>query len=513
VDDLKKESSGVDLQNRARRIGLIAGPVAALLFHIFIDLDPARPQIGNTAAVVILMAIWWITEAVPLWLTALLPVFLFPFFGIMPGKKVSSLYFNHVIFLFLGGFMVALAMERWNLHKRIALKILLVLGANPKGILLGFMAGTWFLSMWVSNTASTMLMVPIVLAVVLKLEDTIGKEETSRYSTGLFLGIAYSASIGGVATLVGTPPNPILVKIFSINFPGAPEITFASWFAFAFPVSVIFLSFAWLYLSRIFKPAAPIAFDRNDFRKEYDSLGPMSFEEGVVFTIFVSLALLWLSRGDISFASFTLPGWSNIFSNPSFITDGTIAIAMASLFFIIPSKAKPGEMIADSEMIQRLPWGIILLFGGGFALASGFKESGLSEWLGYRLGGVGIFSPKTIVFSISMVCTFLTELTSNTASAQIILPILASLAVALKVHPLLLMVPATMAQSFAFMLPVATPPNAIVFGSGRIRIIDMVKAGFALNIIGVVIITIAAFTLGPIVFDIDLSVFPPWATP
>ncbi|MDH5542819.1 MAG: SLC13 family permease [Nitrospinota bacterium] len=498
-------------QNPVRMWGLIGGVVASVLFLLLFDLDPAHPEITRTAAVVLLMAVWWITDAIPLWATALLPVFLFPFFGIMSGKKVSSLYFNEVIFLFLGGFLVALCMERWNLHKRIALKILLFFGANPRGILLGFMTATAFLSMWVSNTASTMLMLPIIIAVILKLEESVGVAPIKKYAVGLLLGTAYSASIGGVATLVGTPPNPVLVKVFAINFPQAPEISFASWFAFALPVSVAFIAFVYFYLAWFFKPGTEISIDKEEFQREHDELGKTTFEEKVVFAVFTSLAILWLSRADINIGTVSIPGWANLFPNPSDVNDGTIAIAMATIFFLVPSKALPGERIADWDMVQKLPWGIILLFGGGFALASGFKDSGLSTWLGNQLASLHEFNPVTIVATISLMSTFITELTSNTATAQILLPILASLAVAIKLNPLLIMLPATMSVSFAFMLPVATPPNAIVFGAGRIRIIDMAKAGLILNIAGGIIITAAAFILGPIVFGIDLGTFPDWA--
>ncbi len=457
------------------------------------------------------MAIWWITEAVPLYLTALIPVVLFPALGITDGKTVSAQYFNWVIFLFLGGFMVATAIQRWGLHRRIALRILLLFGVRPRTVLAGFMAATAFLSMWISNTAATMMMVPIILAVIVKFEDIAGGEATRRYSIGLLLGVAYAASIGGTATLVGTPPNPVFVKIFAISFPGAPEISFAQWFVFALPIALFFLVVVWAYLGIFYCSAAPVEVDIEEFRTQYRELGPMSFEEKWVMAIFTALAVLWITRSGISIGDLNIPGWSSLFMAPGFFNDGTVAIAVASILFLIPSRAEPHTRLIDWDAVKDLPWGIVLLFGGGFALAFGFKDSGLSMWVGERLAYISFLHPVLIIAIICLLCTFLTELTSNTATAQILLPVLASLATAIEVHPLVIMIPATLAFSFAFMLPVATPPNAIVFGAGRITIADMAKAGLLLNLIGVVILTVASFTLLPLFFDASLSNFPDWA--
>ncbi|MQY79056.1 MAG: DASS family sodium-coupled anion symporter [Bacteroidetes bacterium] len=490
-----------------KKLGLITGPVASLLLLVFYDLAPENPLVTYTASVALLMAVWWITEAVPLAVTALIPVALFPLFGIMNGKEVSSLYFNHVIFLFLGGFMVALAMQKWNLHKRIALVTLMIFGVKPRRILLGFMISTAFLSMWISNTATAMMMLPIALSVIISLEEILGQNVVRKYSIGLFLGIAYSASIGGIATLVGTPPNPIFTQILVITFPGAPEISFSKWFFFALPISIIFLFITWSVLS-LFFCKVKFRLSREVFSQQYKQLGKMLYEEKVVLAVFIFLALLWLTRSDLKIGEFTLPGWSGIFPYPKYINDGTVAISFALLLFIIPAKRKP--RIMNWETTKQLPWGIVLLFGGGFALAGGFKESGLSEWFGNQLIGLGEFSPTFLIGSICFMITFLTELTSNTATVEMVLPILASLSIAIVKNPLLLMVPATLASSFAFMMPVATPPNAIIFGTGRIRIIDMVKAGFFLNLIGVLILTIGILILG-FLLEIDPGQMPDWA--
>ncbi|MBU0763411.1 MAG: SLC13 family permease [Bacteroidetes bacterium] len=489
-----------------QKSGLILGIVSGMIILIFFNPDPERPQVTATAAIAILMAIWWITEAIPLAVTSLIPVVLFPVCNIMDGKAVSSAYFNDVIFLFIGGFIVALAMQRWNLHKRIALITLIIFGVRPKRILLGFMVSTAFLSMWISNTAATMMMISIALSVIINLESTLGEKPTKKYAIGLLLGTAYSASIGGIATLIGTPPNLAFLKIYTISFPEAPEISFLQWMIFALPVSVFFLFVAWGFLSLLFC-RVNFFLDREIFRKQYRDLGKISYEEIIVLTDFLLLALLWLSRADIRIGNFIIPGWSGLFSNPEYINDGTVAILLSLLLFIIP--AKKASSIMNWDTAVKLPWSIVLLFGGGFALATGFKESGLSEWFGSQLAGLENFPTVLIIAALAFMITFLTELTSNTATAQILLPIIGALAVSIEKNPLMLMIPATLSCSFAFMLPVATPPNAIIFGTDRLRIIDMARVGIILNLIGIVIVTIAIYLLGGFL-NID-SIIPGWA--
>ena len=500
---------GVPSGTRMQKIGLIAGPVLAILLLLFFDLDPGRPAVTRMAAVALLMAVWWMTEAVPLAATALLPVVLFPVLGIMDGRKVAPIYFNHVILLFIGGFMVALAMQRWNLHRRIALRVLLWCGVRPRRILLGFMISTAFLSMWISNTATTMMMVPIVLAVVMKLEE---RNPRGRLATGLFLGVAYGASIGGVATLVGTPPNLSFARILNIHFPDAPEISFSGWFLFAFPISVLFLIVAWLLLSYLYAGGRQAkTFDQSVLRDQYKALGPLSYEEAVVLADFVLLAFLWLFRNEIRIGDAVIPGWSGLFPDGGFLNDGTVAMGMALLLFLVPSRSPAADKLLDRETVSKLPWHIVLLFGGGFALATGFKDSGLSMWFGHGLAGLGALHPMLLVAILCLTITFLTELTSNTATAEMFLPILAALGVAIQVDPLLLMIPATLSCSFAFMLPVATPPNAIVFGTDRVRMTDMVRVGLILNLTGVAIIAGAIYTLGESALGIEFARLPVWA--
>ncbi|MEN8247772.1 MAG: SLC13 family permease [Bacteroidota bacterium] len=493
-------------------VALVIMPILFVATVLFVDLEPGEPQITYTLAIAILMAVWWITEIIPLAITALLPVVLFPLFGVMDGKSVSSAYFNHVIFLFIGGFIVALAMQKWNLHRRIAIKILSFTGSSPARILLGFMFASGFLSMWISNTATAMMMVPILLSIIAKLKDYLDKDQLDKYSIGLLLGVAYGSSIGGIATLVGTPPNLSFARIFQIMFPEAPEISFSAWFLYAAPISIVFFIITWVYLYQRFKPK----FDKQklegvEFKSQYRELGKATFEERAVFVVFVTLAVLWLTRNGIEIGAFSVSGWSALLKTPKFINDGTVAITMAMILYLIPSRANKGKRVMDWEATTKLPWNIVLLFGGGFALAGAFKESGLSTWVGEQLSGASVLHPVLIILAICLTVTFLTELTSNTATIEMLLPVLAGLSVSIGVNPLILMLPATLSASMAFMLPVATPPNAIVFGSNRIRIMDMAKTGLILNLIGAVIITLFTYYWGTWIFDFDVHMLPDWA--
>jgi sodium-dependent dicarboxylate transporter 2/3/5 len=477
-------------------------PIIAILIIVFQPLAAATSA-NNMAAVALLMAVWWITEVVPLAVTALLPVVLFPFLGIMDGKETSSTYYNHIIFLFIGGFIIALALQKWNLHKRIALKILMLTGTSPAKILLGFMLATAFLSMWISNTATTMMMLPILLSVLGNLEELFGKEKLKNYSIGLLLGVAYSSSIGGIATLIGTPPNPIFAQIYEINFPENPEISFSQWMLFALPLSIIMfgIMFSLLYLlfakgqSRIWKNQLSVNFD-NEYRK----LGKASYEERLVFIIFITTAVLWMTRSALDIGDFHFVGWASLLPFPKYLNDGTVAVMMSFILFLIPSKQNRGKALMDWEMVKKMPWGIILLFGGGFALASGFKTSGLSLYIGDELQSLQSLHPLIIIFVVSTIMIFLTELTSNSSSTTMILPILATLAVSTHIHPLTLMLPATFAASMAFMLPVATPPNAIVFSSNRLKIKDMARTGLMLNIVGIIVISLWTYFFAPSFF-------------
>ena len=470
-------------------------------------------------AVTLLMAILWIGEGTSLAVTALLPLVLFPLFGILPSKLVALNYSNHLIFLFLGGFMIAMAMEKWNFHKRLALWIISLVGTEPQRIILGFMVATAFLSMWISNTASTMMMLPVAMAVVRQIaldaslngeKNTVTRETTEKgLGLVLMLGLAYSASIGGVGTLIGTAPNIVFAGLYKNMFPDNPEISFFDWMVLAIPIVMVFIPLVWVYLCRFVSPL-PLkkisAGSHEIIQRELEDLGPINRAEKIVAMVFCLTAFLWIFRQPISMGVFTLPGWSGLFEQAKYLHDSTVAMAMGILLCLIPVNGTQGMelngkrewFILDWQTVQsKTPWGILILFGGGFALASGFGATGLDNWIGSKLTHLAGMPLWMVVLSICLSVTFLTELTSNTATTTMILPILAMAAVAASVHPLLFMIPATLSASFAFMLPVATPPNAIVFGSGWVSIPKMSRAGLFLNLLGASIVTgVVLFLVG-----------------
>ncbi len=541
------------------RIGLWLGPTVFALTLLFVDLEPGNPAVTRMLAVILLMAIWWITEAIPLAATALLPIVLYPLLGIMRGREVpagnlvelaegvlpgdidiifpnvADQYMDWVILLFMGGFMIAVAVEKWNLHRRIALHVLRIIGGQPHRLVLGFMIATGFLSMWLSNTATAMMMMPMGLSLVLLYED-LNKQtlagggeipaNAGNFSLNLLLGIAYSASIGGFATLIGTPPNGVLVTQLGQLFPEAPDITFSAWMLFALPLSMVYMLIAWVLLTRfIFPLPKDTPFSGEGFiDREISKLGPMSVEEKRVAWVFFSVAVLWMTRKErLLGEEIDLFGWSyyldslltNLGGSPVgyMIDDGTVSIAMALTLFIIPAGKQVGGRLMDWDDAKKIPWGILLLFGGGLAIAKGFSTSGLSDYVAMQLGEMlGGASPLVIVMSTVAFITGLTEVASNTATISLSLPIMASLSQAIEAHPLLLLIPTTLAASCAFMLPVSTPPNAIIYGSGRVPIIKMVVAGIWLDLLSVLLLTVFVYTAGHFTFGV-LGELPAWALP
>ena len=504
-----------ETRSRGQRIGLWLGPLLFLLM-LLLDLEPGRPEVTRMAAVAVLMATWWITDAIPLFATALLPLLLFPILGIGRTGETAPIYFNSTIVLFLGGFMIALTMEKWDVHRRIALWVIRAVGGGPARIVLGFMLAAAFLSMWISNTATAIMMVPVGLAVILRMEEQFGRDRTRAFSVAIMLGIAYACSAGGIATLVGTPPNLSLQRIFAITFPDAPHISFGVWFVMALPIAALMLGFAWILITRVFfRVPEDVSVDREVVESEMRKLGPVGFEERVILAVFATTAVLWVFRAPIEIGPLTVPGWSALLPYGELLDDGTVAITMACILFLIPTRS-PGAQsatIMGSDVVRRLPWNIVLLFGGGFALAHGFQATGLARFIGEGFSGLSTVPPLVLILVICLTMTFLTELTSNTATTEMVLPIFAAVAVATGVHPLLLMVPATLSASCAFMMPVATPPNAVVFGSNRVRIAEMARAGLFLNLIGAVVITLIFRALGPLLFGIEPGVLPDWAVP
>ena len=497
----------------SQKVGLLLGPFLFVV-TLFLKLDPSNPTVTRMAAVAVLMATWWITDAIPLSATALLPLVLYPVLGIMKTGDCAPIYVNSTIFLFIGGFMIAVTMEKWRLHKRIALWVIRRIGGGPSRIVLGFMIAAAFLSMWISNTATAIMMVPIAMAIILQLEERYGEDACHPFTVALMLGIAYACSLGGLATLVGTPPNLSFARIFEISFPDAEPIAFGQWLMMAFPITLVMLSIVWLLLTRVFfRFAASFDVDSKVVRREYAALGRMSFEERAVLVVFAATAIGWIFRKDLVLGMLTSPGWSRLGPRADLIDDATVAVAMAMILFFIPTRSPQadGRTVMGVDVFRKIPWHIVLLFGGGFALAQGFRETGLSEFIGIRFAGLEGVPPYVMVVLTCGGLTALTELTSNTATTEMILPILASVAVAIKTNPLLLMIPATLSASCAFMMPVATPPNTIIFGSGRITIAEMARVGIAINLIGVLIISVLFFFLGTAVLEIDPASMPTWA--
>ncbi|MBL9153162.1 MAG: SLC13/DASS family transporter [Verrucomicrobiales bacterium] len=521
------EENPAETPSRTKQIGLWLGLAAFVAFLAGPELSPDHPAVSRTAAVAALMAIWWITDAIPLAATSLLPLVLFPLLGILKGKDTAPIYINETIFLYVGGFMIALAMERWQLHKRIALSIIRLLGGSPPRLVLSFMLASALLSMWISNTATAIMMLAIGLAIVAEEERRFGRERTRPLSVSLLLGIAYGSSCGGMATLVGTPPNLSFVRIYEISFPHAPDsatIGFGQWMLLGVPVMLGMLLPIWFLLTRVFFPCPrDLVLSPAAIETEYQALGPVSPAERRVLAVFITTAILWVFREDLQLGAWSLPGWSRLLpesatgpDGKSLLDDGTVAIAMALLLFLIPSgtrQAGGGERLLTTSVFRSIPWDIVLLFGGGFALAKGFQVSGLAAYVGERFAILEGAPPLAVIAGVCGIMTFLTELTSNAATTEMALPILASIATAMNIHPLMLMIPATLSASCAFMLPVATPPNAIVFGSGRIRIADMAKVGLAINLIGIAFVTILFYTIGIWAFGIDPGAPPSWITP
>ncbi|WP_419162149.1 SLC13 family permease [Candidatus Palauibacter sp.] len=502
-------------RSRSQRVGLWLGPLLFLLM-LLLDLDPGRPEVTRMAALALLMATWWITDAIPLFATALLPLFLFPLLGIERTGDTAPIYFNSTIVLFLGGFMIALTMEKWDVHRRIALWVIRSVGGGPARIVLGFMLAAAFLSMWISNTATAIMMLPVGLAVILRMEEQFGRDRTRTFSVSIMLGIAYACSAGGIATLVGTPPILSLQRIFQITFPDAPPIAFGQWFVMALPISALMLAIAWGLITRVFfRVPEEVTVDREVVESEMRKLGAIAFEERAILGVFAATAFLWVFRAPIAIGPLTVPGWSTLLPYGHLIDDGTVAITMASILFLIPTRT-PGaksRTVMGPGVVLRLPWNIVLLFGGGFALAHGFQTTGLARFIGDGFGGLATVPPLLLILVICLAMTFLTELTSNTATTEMVLPIFAAVAVSTGVHPLLLMIPATLSASCAFMMPVATPPNAVVFGSDRVRIAEMARVGLVLNLFGAVVITLIFRALGPLLFGIEPGVLPDWAGP
>lgn len=500
---------------RRARLGLVLGPGAAVATYLLVPLGDGGLTEGGraTAAIAVLMAVWWVAETLPLAVTSLLPIALLPLTGALELSETTSAYGNPLVFLFLGGFVLALAMQRWGLHRRIALRTIGIVGTRPTRMVGGFMLASAGLSMWVSNTATTVMMLPIGVSVLGLVGGRIGDEAatgaptdtaaptsaqdiassaTPNLGIGLMLGIAYAASIGSLATLIGTPPNTFLAAYLAQNH--GIDLGFGRWMLFALPLSVVFLVLAWLLLTRVLYPPglADLPGGRTLIERELAELGPMSRGERNVLAVFVLMASAWILRSPLQDLLAGTPAAA--------IDDAIIAIAGAIALFVLPVDLGRGVFTMDWPTTRELPWGVLLLFGGGLALAAAVSANGVDVFVGERLARLGELPTPVLILVVAAAVLLLTELTSNTATTAALIPVVAGTALVLGLDPLALAIPAALAASGAFALPVATPPNAIVFGSGYVTMPQMVRAGVVLNIVGTLLITVFAVLLAPRVF-------------
>jgi len=479
-------------------LGLILGPLLFLAIMIFVDAEGLSFEAKCILASTAWMAVWWVTECVPISVTALLPIVLFPLTGGMDLATTTAAYGHKLVFLFVGGFLIALAIEKWHLHKRLALNIIRVTGSNKSRVILGFMLATAFLSMWISNTATSIMILPVGLAIISQLKDdpkTL-ENENEVFGKSLMIAIAYSASIGGMATLIGTPPNMVLAGVVEESY--GIKLNMFDWMKFGIPLSSFLLIICWLYLTKIaFKfKNEEFSAGKEEILRQINKLGRFSNEEIKVLVVFTLTALGWIFRGSIE----------TIFP---MIDDTIIAIFFAVTLFIIPTKNhKTNTTLLVWNDTVKLPWGILILFGGGMAIASAFGKSGLALWIADLLQNLNDVSLFLIILIIVTSINLLTEVTSNMATTAMLLPVLVTIALAIEVHPYFLLVSATLAASCAFMLPISTPPNAVVFGSGFLKIEDMFKKGIWMNLISIITITLVVYFTLPYVFEMTAELLP-----
>jgi solute carrier family 13 (sodium-dependent dicarboxylate transporter), member 2/3/5 len=469
---------------------ILAGPISGWLVYLLVMNSQADAAVGKMAFITIWMAVWWITEAVELGVTSLLPFVLLPLFHLIKAEEVALQYMEQTIFLFIGGFFLAYAMEKWNLHHRIAYRIILITGSSPMRILAGIMITTYLISMWISNTATTLMLLGAVLAIV-KHEELFDKQSHKNISAAYLIALSYSATIGGMATIVGTPTNMIFAGYLQDQFP-EKQISFMQWSAVGIPFSALLLTAGFFILKFLFKiHNKDITADKEFIRNKYRALGKITSEQKIISAVFICTALLWMTRTGINAGPIQFAGWEQYFGK-GFLKDSTVAIAMSVLLFIIPASGKKGFLL-QWEDVKKLPFSIILLFGGGFSLAKGIDVSGLGDYLALQLQIFKDFPVLIIILALVILVTFLSELASNVATITLMLPILAALAKAINIDPLLLMLPATFAASFGFMLHIATAPNTIVYATGYVPAKKLMKAGLAMNVVAIILILMVMY--------------------
>ena len=495
---------------KSKNIGIVTGILVFCVFLILPVPDGLNREAMIAGGTALLMAIWWLTEAIPVFATSFVPLVLFPLFGVLQSKDVALSYGHNYVLMLLAGVIIAKAIEVQNLHKRIALITIRLIGVNKQKIILSFMLATAFLSMWIANVAVALMMLPIALSIIKKDEESaIG--DSNKFAVALMLSIAYSASIGGIGSLIGTPPNLVFAGVIESLYPDAPQITFSNWMLMGLPLTIILLPITWFYMIKFFRIKGVIPGSVGVIKGELAKLGKISSGEKRVLMVFFVTALGWIFRKDLVFGDFVLPGWSTIIGASRYVHDATVGMVGVLLLFMVPSgnvESNGKKYLITWKEAESVPWGVVILVGGGYALAASFSVTGLAEWIGGQVTVLQSFSTLTILFLIVLSITFLTEINSNTATANIFMPILVTVAVANKVHPFLLMIPATFACSCAFMLPSGTGTNAAIFASERITIPQMARTGFMMNFIAILVITLVSYLI--VVPLLDLNEMPQW---
>jgi sodium-dependent dicarboxylate transporter 2/3/5 len=486
------------------------GLLGGILFLIIVLMLPVpsgmSPAARNAGAVALLMAIWWITEAIPIYATAFLPMVLFPLLKILPAGQTAINYGHDLVLMMISGFFIAKAIETQNLHKRIALVLIKALGTSRPKILLSIMVATAFLSMWIANVTAALMMLPIGLAIITK-EETLGNANP-KFGAATMLGIAYASSIGGVATLIGSPTNLIYVGIMAKLFPSAPQISFFEWLKIGIPILIIFLPLIWYYLVRFFKIHGSIPGNQELIEEELKSMGKMSVGEKRVMYIFLFTVFGWVFREGFTFDQTMIPGWAKLLGVSEYVQDSTVGMFSALLLFMLPAGNE--KRLLDWKSAGSIPWGVGVIVGGGYALATSFKTTGLADWLGNQLAFVSGYPTMIVLIIVCGAVLLFTEMNSNTATANIFLPVLASMAVAGSINPMLLMIPATFACSFVFIMPAGTGPNTVIFASNKLTVPDMARSGIWLKLISMILLPLIFYVLIIFVLGIDLAL-PVWA--
>ncbi|XP_068669687.1 tonoplast dicarboxylate transporter-like [Aristolochia californica] len=486
----------------ANNLSIAAGPVTCLLIYFFVTLDGSK-ETTAMLAVLSWIFIWWFTEAVPMPITSMTPLFLFPIFGIASADAVAKSYMDDIIALVLGSFILALAVEHYNIHRRLALNITLLFCGEPlkpRLLLLGICATTTFVSMWMHNVAAAMLMMPVATGILQRFPagSSTGSDIT-RFCKAVVLGVIYSAAVGGMSTLTGTGVNLILAGMWHSSFPNEKPLSFSTWFLFGFPLALLIFFALWgilciLYLSKNSATTLAPYLDKSDLKKELQLLGPMAFAEKMVLAVFSMLVVLWMTRS----LTDDVPGWSVLFHGR--VGDGSASVLMATLLFIIPNRKQKGEKLMDWNKCKKLPWNIVLLLGAGFAIADGVRTSNLADVLSNTLSFLETTPYLAVAPIICLVSSAITEFTSNNSTTTLVLPLLIQLAKPMNINPLLLMVPGSVGAQFSFLLPTSTPSNIVGFSTGHIDIKDMIKTGLPLKVAGIVTLSVLMPTLGPLVF-------------